>query len=443
MGLIHLNYRSYLEPTLAILILTSFLISGCSTTLNVSDRSSDVSQASVNSLIIVPNQLPPPASFKSIQLYASNNKNGIPIIKLNSGDELTLSFDELTEINGQFRLTFTHHDKMWGYSEIPKSWYLEGTGELILGGGTISNTRGPRYTHYEKNISMDELSFLISGNYLLHISDASSGQELFSLPFFVVEHDGGELNSTSQTLFNSGNNFYPVHRLFSTFQLPDQVEYPEFDLSFAYVQNRFWADTRFTESYVLNTPGIAKFDLPQSKAFPANIDHITKDLSSFSQNAYSIIEWNPGSNPPKIVLREDILNFLGSERSTQSSVSLFDPESSTRSGYANAMFRLDGGDDLDSEDEIHLLGDFNQWTVSDDSKLDLDPESGLWTTDQLLKEGVYSYTYVRVNTNTDIDLTSLSDSSTPSIQEYVSLVYFNDPERKYDRLLAVEVFYAR
>ncbi len=107
------------------------------------------------------------------------------------------------------------------------------------------------------------------------------------------------------------------------------------------------------------------------------------------------------------------------------------------------MFRLDGGDDLDSEDEIHLLGDFNQWTVSDDSKLDLDPESGLWTTDQLLKEGVYSYTYVRVNTNTDIDLTSLSDSSTPSIQEYVSLVYFNDPERKYDRLLAVEVFYAR
>ena len=234
----HLNFRSLFKPTFVLLILPPILLSACSTSINLSNKSVSQSTASVNSLIIVPNQLPAPASIKSIQLYANDNIGSAPIIELDSDDELTLSFDELTDVNGQFRITFTHHDKTWGSSEIPQSWYLEGSGELILGGGTKSNSRGPGYINYQTNILLNELNILASGNYLLHVSDVSTGKELFSLPFFIVESEG-ELSSTSQTLFNSGNNFYPVHRLFSTFSLPDFVAYPEFDLSFGFVQNRF------------------------------------------------------------------------------------------------------------------------------------------------------------------------------------------------------------
>src|SRR6056297_3253422 len=213
MGLCHLNFRSLLKPTLVLLILPPILLSACSSSINLSNRSVSQSTASVNSLTIVPNQLPAPASIKSIQLYANDNIESAPIIKLNSDDKLTLSFDELTDVNGQFRITFTHHGKTWGSSEIPQSWFLEGSGELILGGGTKDNSQGPEYIHYQTTISLKELNFLTSGNYLLHVSDASTGKELFSLPFFIVESEG-ELSSTSQTLFNSGNNFYPVHRLF-------------------------------------------------------------------------------------------------------------------------------------------------------------------------------------------------------------------------------------
>ena len=442
MVLCQLNFRSFLKPTLVLLILPPILLSACSTSVNLSNRSGSHSTAPVNSLIIVPNQLSAPASIKSIQLYANDKIGSAPIIELDSDDKLTLSFDELTDVNGQFRITFTHHDKTWGSSEIPQSWYLDGSGELILGGGTKNNSRGPGYIHYQTTISLNELNFLASGNYLLHVSDASTGKELFSLPFFIVE-DEGELSSTSQTLFNSGNNFYPVHRLFSTFSLPEFVAYPEFDLRFGYVQNRFWAKTRFTESYDLNTPGLAKFDLPQSNAFPANVDHITKNLNDFSQSTYSVIEWNPGSNPPEVILREDILNFLSSGSSSESNIIQSKPESSIRSAYARTVFRLDGDEYLTPDDEIHLLGDFNQWTVSDDSRLYPDPDTGLWTNSQLLKEGTYSYKYVKAGSNTEIDLTSLADNSSPSIQEYISFVYFNDPDLKYDRLLAVEVFFAK
>ncbi|MDZ7806535.1 MAG: DUF5103 domain-containing protein [Gracilimonas sp.] len=415
-------------------------LTACSSSLNVSSRSDSGDEISVNSLFVVPNQLPAPASFKSIKLYATKDTAKPPIIDLNSEDQLILSFDELTDINGQFRITFTHHNKNWEYSNIPQDWYLQGIGELVLGGGQTSNSRGPDYIHYEITISQEEVKFISSGNYLLHVSDAESGQELFSLPFLITENVG-ELSSTSQTIFNSGNRFFPEHRLFSTYQYPDFVEYPEFDLSFAYIQNRFWSDTRFTESYDFNSPGVAKFDLTQSNAFPANIGHIQKDLSRFSQNTFEIVEWNPGSTPPKVILREDVLNFLNS--GSDSIIRTYKPESSIRSGYANVLFRLDGDESLSSEDEIHILGDFNQWTVNKNSELLLNPDSGFWENQQLLKEGIYGYQYIRIDENREIDLTTLSDNSSPQVQEYISLVYYNDPERKFDRLLATGIFYAR
>lgn len=421
-----------------VIFLMSF--SACSSTLNVPNRPYSLNDPSINSLILVPNQVPAPSSIKSIQLYANGDNNQPPIIELESEDRLTLSFDELTDINGQFRITFSHHDKYWKPSNIPQDWYLDGIGELVLGGGNKSNSRGPAYTHYEMNISQDEVKFVRSGNYLLHVSDATTGHELFSLPFFIIE-DAGELSSTSQTIFNSGKNFSAEHRLFSTYEYPEFVEYPDFDLSFAFAQNRFWTDTRFSESSDFNTPGSAKFDLSPSNAFPANIDLILKDLSNFSQNTYNIIEWIPGSTPPEAILREDVINFLDS--GSDSRYRTFEPKSSLRSSYANVLFRLEGDENLTDDDKVYILGDFNQWTANDRSALTLNPNSGYWEIRQLLKEGAYSYQYVRSGVDSEVSLNSLTDNRTAKVQEYMSFVYFNDPELKFDRLLAIEIFYAK
>lgn len=435
-----MDFHSYLKLKPVLVFLSFTFLTACSPSLNVSNGPASYDGVAPNSMTIVPNQLPVPASFKSVQFYANDASGKAPIIELNSTDHLTLSFDELTDIIGQFRITFSHHDKTWNYSNIPQDWYLKGIGELIVGGGQKSNSRGPDYIHYEIKITQNKVQFISSGNYLLHVSDANSGQTLFSLPFYVTEN-AGELSSTSQTLFNSGSGFTSQHRLFSNYTYPDFVTYPEFDLSFAFVQNRFWADTRFTESYDFNSPGIAKFDLSQSNAFPANIVHIVKDLNSFSQTNYDIKEWNPGTTPPKVVLREDVLNFL--DQGSEPGIRTYQPESSVRSGYANTVFRLDGDDYLTEDDKVYLLGEFNQWTANDNSKMRYDPDTGLWELTQLLKEGSYSYKYVRLDKPANIDLTSLSDNSSPVIQEYMSMIYFNDPDRKFDRLLKIETFYAR
>lgn len=131
------------------------------------------------------------------------------------------------------------------------------------------------------------------------------------------------------------------------------------------------------------------------------------------------------------------------DQGSEPGIRTYQPESSVRSGYANTVFRLDGDDYLTEDDKVYLLGEFNQWTANDNSKMRYDPDTGLWELTQLLKEGSYSYKYVRLDKPANIDLTSLSDNSSPVIQEYMSMIYFNDPDRKFDRLLKIETFYAR
>jgi hypothetical protein len=144
-----------------------------------------------------------------------------------------------------------------------------------------------------------------------------------------------------------------------------------------------------------------------------------------------------------VILREDVVNFLNTGLRASATFRTYQPISSTRSDYASILFRLDGSESLSTDNKVYLLGDFNQWTVSPESEMVLDSLSGLWQNRQILKEGTYSYQYIKLDETNQIDLSSLSDNSSANVQEYMSFVYYNDPERKFDRLLAIETFYAR
>ena len=78
------------------------------------------------------------------------------------------------------------------------------------------------------------MKFISSGNYLLNVFDYSSNTKLFSIPFFVTEQ-AGKINSRVETLYNSGNNFSASDQLFSIYEYPEEVEFPQFDLSFRFV----------------------------------------------------------------------------------------------------------------------------------------------------------------------------------------------------------------
>ncbi|RNC85591.1 MAG: DUF5103 domain-containing protein [Balneola sp.] len=411
-----------------------FLVS-CSNTENQL-VSTPVTTTDNTSLLLVPNQLKAPPSIKGVQLYRKGNQASLPIIELNSENKLILEFDELTTLSGQFIIQFSHRNQDWSKSGLPDPWIMEGINELVLFGGEPNRTNRPNYFHYSLEFPTREIEFKVSGNYLLHVLDYNSGTELFSLPFFISEQEGEQVHQV-ETLFNQGQNGQALDQLFGEYRYPDFVEFPQFNLSYTFTQNRFWGQSRKADQYSFTNEGETEFHISRGNAFPASFDFTSLNLSELSLQNPSIFSIDPTAIPTEVILKDDFLNFL-SDPSPTFNAEFGLPDKSLLARYSEVSFRLNTGGNTTIND-FYLIGDFNQWSISDREKLRYNRELGVWETKLLIKEGNYSYKYVTLE-GKEIDPILLSDSITKRDQEYVSFVYYLDPDLQYDRLLHAKLF---
>lgn len=390
-------------------------------------------------LLLVSNQLTAPNSFQSIQLYRKSSTNNPPIITLNKNEKLVLEFDELTSISGQFRVKFEHFDQNWNPSNIPEAWFLDGFNELNILSGEKNALSKPNYFHYKTEFPNRQLKFLTSGNYLLHVYDYTSNTKLFSLPFFITEQ-AGELVSRAETVYNTGNNFSAINQLFSNYKYPAEVEFPQFDLGFEFVQNRFWGSSKSTESFDITTPGTVRFYTPREHSFSSSFDFIPLDLTDLNINLDKIQDWQPEFIPPRVILKRDVLNFSASS-STQYNSNFGKPESDRNARYADVYFRFVSGTLNTQNTNLYVAGDFNSWRITENSKLNYDQKENIWTTHLLIKEGFYHYKYFQKASVSDgVETLPINDTITNQYQEYISFVYYKDPIKNYQRLLSTNLF---
>ncbi len=385
-------------------------------------------------LLLVNNQLSPPQSIQSLQLYRASNESNPPIINLNKNETLVLEFDELTSLPGQFRLKFEHYNQHWEPSNIPEVWFIDGINELVITGGERNAFSKPGYFHYKYEFPNRELSFITSGNYMVHVYDYVSNTKLFSLPFFVTEQQG-KLISSVETVFNSGSNSPAVDQLFSVYEYPKNIKFPQFDLGFEFVQNRFWGSSRSTETFDITTPGKIRFYTPRKSSFAASFDFIPLDLTELNINLTKIEDWQPEYTPPRIILKPDLLNF--SAKPTQRNAFNFgQPEKERDSRYTEVTFRLNAKPNNIRNSEVFVAGDFNSWLLSRGSRLAYDPKTEEWITSLLLKEGVYRYKYfLKPELGNKSEIVPVNDSISSVKQQYTVFVYYTDPVKNYQRLL--------
>ncbi len=388
------------------------------------------------SLLLVPNQLTAPQSIRSVQLFRTGSVENPPIIELGSSQRLVLEFDELALVSGQFRVQFSHHNKNWNQSGLPDPWIYEGNNELYIRGGEKNQEFKPDYFHYKFEFPSRDLKFKVSGHYLIHVYDYQSGIELFSLPFFITENEG-ELSTKVETLFNQGSDGSARDQLFGKYLYPEFVEFPQFDLSYSFVQNRFWKKNRSAEQTSFTTKGNTEFHLSRNQSFPSNFDFTTLDLSELSLQNPKIYNYEPAQILPRITLKDDYLNFLSDPKLISNSELGF-PKNNRSARYAEVSFRLNTGGRIPEFESVYLIGSFNQWSISERDKLNFNSDLGIFETKALVKEGKYFYKYVTLENGSINDL-RLSDSLTKRDQEYIGFVYYRDPQLQYDRILKTSI----
>lgn len=391
------------------------------------------------SLLLVQDQILLPHSIKGVEFYRKNYIGSPPIIRLNSTDQLILRFDELSSLSGQFRVTFTHYNQDWKRSNLAEIWVYEGINDLAILGGNLNAQSNPNYYSYQYIFPNRDINFLVSGNYMITISDFDSGIELFNLPFFVTENIG-DLHPNVTTFFNSGPLSSAMDQISGTYIYPDFIEFPQFNLTFRISQNRFWGINITPNQNNFIDEGESSFQLTESQFLPAYVEFNTLDLRRLSLQNSQIFGYERTEIPEKIILRNDYLNFTSDIR-TITETGYGRPTQDITSRILNVEFSYETQGKLPKNSDIYLIGDFNQWTISNNYKLKFNSEYDIYKINMLIKQGLYNYQYAVIKNgaiDTYLNVESLSQKS----QEYAAFVYYKDPDLLYDRLLNSRIFYS-
>lgn len=422
------------EPIILNIVWLLFVVGlyGCAR-LESSTKAPDASEAGVTTFAL-PQQKSPPASIQSVQLHPGGEPGQPPILPLNGSRQLVLAFDYLSRQTRQFRLEVSHRNRQWQQSAIPPSVYLEGFSYTYIQHSNPSFTSDPAYRHVEYRFPNSQLDLKASGNYLLEVYDYQNGDLLFSLPFFVTEQ-AGQLQTRVETLFAQRRDGRSTHQLFSSYQYPNFVEFPQFDLSISYVQHQFWGRMRAADYLTAVTPGQVDAHLDRSDAFIADRHFRLLDLRELETDGRQIQAVRPAATPPEVILRRDVPNLdLDPVFLTNNEIGF--PLDGRNSRYAKVHFSLETDSSVTPSEKLYITGDFNNWLISESARMQFDSTSRLWETSQLIKEGLYAYQYVEVTGNDLRDL-SRTQRLRPVRQTYLTLVYFKDPERHFDRILSV------
>jgi hypothetical protein len=173
-------------------------------------------------------------------------------------------------------------------------------------------------------------------------------------------------------------------------------------------------------------PGGNEFRHFDTRSLKLNSEHIGRIILD---TAYEVIMLtDPDRSQPNYSFQYDldgsfyILNQDGT-----------DPR--TDADYAHMFFTLSTKRSPD-EGTPHLVGQFNDYRLDDNSAMHFDPKTGKYAIALFLKQGVYDYTYVWVDkASGKPDDATLEGSHFETENNYQLLVYYRPPGARWEELI--------
>ena len=378
----------------------------------------------------------PPSFIKTINFKGQTNESELPIIKLN--ERVQLSFDALNGNEDDFYYVIDHYNFDWTPSELMKSEYLQGFDNIRITDYENSFNTYQIYSHYRLQIPNQQTRIKKSGNYILKIFD-DNDDIVFSRKFMIYEN----LANVGVSIKRSRDVKYILEKQSVDFKISSPTilfNNPKQTVKVAVIQNNNLntAITNLKPQYTLGRELIYKYDTESSfwggneylyfenkNVRAANIGVQYIDLKDIYEHylftdiirANRPYTYNPDINGNYLITAVDADNLDIEADYTVIHFSLQHPE----------MF----------DKTIHVYGSFNNYAITEETKMTFNPASGYYETSLILKQGFYNYKYVIVNENGDLDEGAISGNFDVTENNYKVLVYYRNLSARYDRLIGV------
>lgn len=379
--------------------------------------------------------------IKSVKFHHSRLATSEPIIDLNSGGQLILSFDDILGGDRDYTYRIVHCDKDWNLSDITEMDYLDGFNDEDIRDYEYSSGTIVDYTNYRIALPNDDCNWRISGNYLLIITDDESDEIALTRRFMVSERKisiGVDLDRSrrnNRILYDQeldivlDNERYPIDN-------------PQNELFMTVIQNGRWDNMLTNIQPKISLRNTIQFDRTRSISFPGYNEFRGADLRTFRTRGLGVYTIDIFEDEINILLnldkkRGNILYQNYQDINGDFIVETLEyPNSRIRSEYVTTNFTIESRDQI-LDGDVYVVGAFTDWQPIEEFRLQYDSENQVYYGSGLLKQGYYDYQYMVKYDDDTTDCEYFEGSNYATNNQYHILVYQRNYRERYDKLIGV------
>jgi len=377
---------------------------------------------------------------KTLQVKANGDWLLPPVINLEGNDYIEICFDELSAQQTRFTYSITHCNADWTKSGLNPVEYMTGfQNQLIYDYATSFNTTMD-YIHYKLFLPNDDTHFLVSGNYVVHISEeGNENKPVLAACFSVVDQ---QVKIQMSVTANTDLDFNRSHQQLSlTVNYASNISSTMQDFKIYALQNNRRDNMALLFSPSSIQPGKIVYEHNRNLIFEAGNEYRRFETVSTQHNGMnvkSIRYYSPYFHetlfPDELRSRKSYLfdkDQNGKFYIRSNEASNYDIESD----YVFVHFTLSC--ERPFLEDIYILSEAFNNLLDERSKMTYNYENKCYEKAVLLKQGLYNYLYV--SEKDDKATTGLAEGNYYQTEnEYMILMYYRQPGGRYDQLIGMQ-----
>lgn len=405
----------------------------------------------------------------TVELTEHDPFNRLPVLKLGETGGMQLSFDDFDTHPKVYNYTFVRKDENWAPVLLSTFDYLKGFGQGRITQYNYSSLARQSYIHYSIQLPNKECLPVQSGNYLLKVYEAGDTSQLAFCRRVLVVDSKASVNAVIRQPRGSqpSAGLQKLDLSIDISRLP--VQNPMQQIKVVVLQNYRWDNAIHHLQPTFIRGKTYEYNGEQHLLFESGKEYRWMDIRSFRFQSERIQSIDVDARPFKVVARQDIsrrdVQYLPYE-DHNGSFQIAATESinaAWQGDYGWVQFTYQPGSPADpnnspppGQQQIYLLGQFNQYRRSDESQLVYNPAKHQYEIAILLKQGYYDYLYATAvdqagangngHIHTATGHTSIQDTEGnywETENDYTVLVYYQGFSDRAPQLVAVTTVNSR
>lgn len=386
-------------------------------------------------------------NIKTLQAHIPNEPFSLPVIELNSDDQIQISFDEMSHDARAYSYKVFHCNADWTLSDrLTSGDYLSGYTTASITDYALSESTIFLYTNYLFYLPNDDMQFKISGNYLVQIyEDNQTEKAVAQVCFSVVEPKvsvSGKIRGNTDTELNGRLQQLDFDVELKSYKIDDVNNEIK-----VYVRQNNRADNQIKNvkpTYFSNEK--LNFINNRDLIFKGGYEYRRFDISSvynaaegvdriqYKRTHYEAYLFPNFINKSRVYTYEPDVNgkYIINLQNAYSDVNL-------SADYIQVHFSLKA-DEPFFDGEVYIGGEYNYNLMNENSRMKYDFNTGEYFKTILLKQGGYNYQYWFLAKNKDAaDTESIDGSFWQTNNEYSIYVYHRPWGGMYDKLIGFKI----